>query len=159
MRLNYIIFPFFVFFLLSCSRPQAVPRPVGWLRLELGQAQVDSVGPEEIDVRFPGLAATLYLTRRQAESPQQAQDMVNNRLERIHLDAAGADVRTLSASEGMLFLSPEAPATPLHYMATDGQTYLHYGVLVMDGSMGNFDSIAPLIDSVGVQIPLLFNRF
>lgn len=157
-KFRILNFAFCILLLAGCSKPAATPRPVAWPRLELGQAVVEQSGPGELDVRYPSLGATLYLSSRQAQSADELSDMVDNRLERIRLDAAGAPIATRETASGVLFLSPEAPATPLHFLAYDDKLDLQYAVLVMDRPIENFDSIAPLIDSISVQIPRFFSQ-
>ncbi len=165
MRLLPLLFPLLIFAGCTQKSPQAVPRPQAWPRLaevpasyhpEGGlmindSAQIAAGGSEGwFDIVYPAYNVRINCTMTAVESPRQLQEAIDNRLERLERNAAGAEgeLTELTSAGGwgcLLMSTPGAVATPVQFLATDSATRLFSGTAVFTGRDLRQDSVAPAV--------------
>lgn len=157
-----------IFLLLQgCSdkRPQAVPRPQAWPRLaEMpatyqaaeglminDSARIDKGESEGwFDIVYPAYNVRINCTLTSVSTPEELQNVIDNRLERLERNAGGAAGQLIElTSDGgwgcLLMSTPEAVATPVQFLATDSVSRLFSGTAVFSGRELKVDSIAPAV--------------
>lgn len=164
--------PLFLLLLIfvGCSQkqPQAVPRPQAWPRLaEIpasyhlidGLAVNDSAqvikGNSEgwFDIVYPAYNVRINCTMTTVSSPRELQGVIENRLERLERNAAGApgEITELTSEGGwgcLLMSTPGAVATPVQFLATDSVSRLFSGSAVFSGVKLRADSVAPAVSVI-----------
>lgn len=154
--------------LAGCSgsqKPQPVPRPQAWPRLsEIPESyrQVNGVmvndsaqvtdGESEgwFDITYPAYNVRINCTMLTVNSPAELSEAIENRLERLERNSAGApgEITELTSREGwgcLLMSTPSAVATPVQFLATDSVSRLFSGTAVFSGKDLNADSVAPAV--------------
>ena len=105
------------------------------------------------DIVYPAYNARINCTLTVTEGDADLARAINNRLERLERNAAGAEGQlTELTSEGgvgcMMIVTPGAVATPVQFLATDSVSRLLSGTLVFSSPGLNPDSVAPAVEAV-----------
>ncbi|MDE6535529.1 MAG: hypothetical protein K2K82_05900 [Muribaculaceae bacterium] len=163
-----LIFPLMILAGCTNKQPQSVPRPQAWPRLteipasyraENGVMVNDSAmvinGETEgwFDIVYPAYNVKINCTMTSVGSPTELREAIDNRLERLERNAAGAPGEmTEFTSDGnwgcLLMTTPAAVATPVQFLATDSISRLFSGTAVFSGKDMKADSVAPAVSVI-----------
>lgn len=165
------LLPLIFLIAVGCSdsrRQPAVPRPQAWPRVEVyppsyhpvnglmvnDSARVEAGSAEGwFDIVYPAYNARINCTLTSAASTAGLTEAIENRLERLERNAAGAEGElTELTSEGgigcMMIVAPAAVATPVQFLATDSVSRLLSGTVVFSSRELKPDSVAPAVEAI-----------
>lgn len=165
----------------SCGggNERPVPKPDAWPRIEAPAAEYEATElggltlrlnkAAEVSTRtgdngegvwadisypaFPG--ATIYLSIVETDGQEKLARAIDNRRERMMLNAGGAQAKTMSFTtangwHGELVSSHSSVTTPSQILGHDGKSRLLFGSLYLDYPAGTSpDSIAPIVQALG----------
>lgn len=107
-----------------------------------------------LNVTYPAYRATVYLTFTPAE-PDAIASIIDNRMERAHLNlasAAGLEISEIVTDEftSRLLQSESTTATPLQFVSTDGERWVVSGAVFFENVMPNapLDSLRPMVETI-----------
>lgn len=117
------------------------------------EVQSPSPGSTWVNVVYPGIDASVHYTFSEVDSPEQADRIIDNRIERMELNFGGEEI------EETAFLSPAGlethiytarrGTTPVQFLATDSRSVVVSGVAWLraaDAATAQAaDSLAPVI--------------
>ncbi len=109
-----------------------------------------STGSRWLTWSYPRYRATVYLTVTPV-NPVTLSDVIDNRLERISLNAYGTHPEVCEAGngkfDGAVYVSMSGTATPVQFLSTDNLSTVVSGAVSLDdeAAVANNDSVAPVI--------------
>lgn len=169
--MNCRCLPFLCLMALSAGcarRPAPVPRPHAFPRIEVYPETYHAVNNLMIndsarfepgvtegwfDIVYPAYNVRVNCTLTHTESSLHLQSVIDNRIERLERNAAGApgELTELTSTEGvggMLIVTPGALATPVQFLATDSARYVLSGSAVFASPGASPDSVAPIVNAI-----------
>lgn len=113
-----------------------------------------------LDIIYPRYRATLHVTVRRLASPDELQDAIANRRQRMSLNLGD---RTAMASEFenntgficRIMTSLDGGPTPVQFTACRADGYLVSGATVIAGTCEPADSIAPTTQALAADVEIL----
>ncbi|MDE6265898.1 MAG: hypothetical protein K2M07_00915 [Muribaculaceae bacterium] len=121
---------------------------------------VNSAGARWVTVDYPAYDGTIYMTFLPT-TPSQFASAMDNRLERIGLNAGGGSMENLSFSSDdhgfscELFTSRGETVSPVQFLAYDeGHTLLAYGTFNFNPGVdvAQTDSLAPIVNALRLDM-------
>lgn len=162
------------------ARQRPVPKPEAWPRIEVPSAEysMTAIGPVGFmlnksaiidikkkesgwwaDIRYPHFPdATIYLSVTETTSHDALADAIDNRRERMALNAGGAvtEFTRLTSDGGWAAecaLTRSSLTTPVQFLASDGHSLLLSGALYLilppDAAA---DSVSPIVNAVNRDV-------
>lgn len=110
----------------------------------------DSADVVWIDASYPRYKAVLHLTVNRASGKELA-DIIRNREERFARDTDGSRVSVTNVYNDISEIwigRGGGLVTPLHIMATDGETFVLSGALELKGAPATLEEVSPVVDAV-----------
>ena len=165
------LIPLVFSFIVGCTGKRSqppVPRPQAWPRVEVYPPSYHKVnnlmvndsalvepGSAEgwFDIVYPAYNARINCTLTSAPTPDALAEAIDNRLERLERNVAGAEgeLTSLTSDGGigcMMIVAPGAVATPVQFLATDSVSRLLSGTVVFASPSLKPDSVAPAVEAV-----------
>ena len=128
------------------------PAARAMLPLELNAAATvaDSNAGAWLTVAYPEHGSEIYITITRTAGPEELQQAMDNRRERIALNIGSESATTVHTASPAGFEAAvvEAPGsgTPIQFLATDGHAYLVSGAARIEGYPGvPYDSVSPIV--------------
>lgn len=160
--------------LTACGGKEAAysPRPYAYARMELPEARYEATdnlpvnfernrattitqraeqgGARHIDIIYPGLGATLYLTLTPVDSPQMAAEVLDNRAERMARNTGdnSTEIINLVDPEATITVTPAGSPTPVQMLSlSPSRRYVVSAqAFVPAAPEAQGDSLRPLVD-------------
>lgn len=124
--------------------------------LQVNSAVIDSIvkrngdnGAVFIDIRYPNLHSTIYITITPV-SPSSIAGVIANRIERVGLNLGDSNAEMIyfdnnAGFESKMFVTRADISTPVQFISTDGRDIVVSGVAyVADASKEHADSLSPV---------------
>ena len=176
--------------LAACGSPDTtnpdtapVPLPRAWPRTPLYEAAYAPVAPGSdievaealepritrrrgadswIDISYPAYRATLYLSDLRFSSPAEASDAIDNRLERMALNAGGKNMRqtafdTPAGYSAIVATVSSGCITPVQFVASSPSRVVS-GAFTLQTLPHSADSLAPTLEAVRADIVHLIKQ-
>lgn len=173
-----LIITIIISILTACSpsgKSPALPRPTAYYRPALpdtvltivenvpltflanSEANIEQPRHDWLNIIYPSLGATVYITFSQAES-DKIDDVKENRMERIILNAGDSPIDFAEWSNpsgfNIVTAATEGTMTPLQFIASDDSEWVVSGTLCFADSRAaeRIDSMRPIINAIAFDI-------